>query len=515
MARPSTKLAESLGVLSALQEQGFFAIRSGDLTRTHRERLLKSGFLHEVMKGWYIPARPEEAAGQTTTWYAAFWHFCATYLHRRKGHDWCLSAEQSIALHVGNWTVPQQLVVRAAKARNHITNLPHDTALLDVRATLPDEADVVEVEGLRLYTLPAALVACAPGCFVRHPIDLRAALGMIQDASEVLGRLLDHGHSTIAGRLVGAFRNIGRTRIADDIAAAMGAAGYVVREHDPFDDQQLPLSPARPLPPVVTRIRLLWRAMRSMVVERFARPPRRRMVAADYLQQIEEAYVADAYHSLSIEGYQVSEALIARVAGGRWNPDDSAVDRDQRNALAARGYWQAYQAVRGSVARVLQGDDPGAVAEQDHRAWYRELFAPSVTAGLLTAGDLAGYRDGPVYLRGSMHVPPRCEAVRDAMPALFDLLAEETEPAVRAVLGHFLFVYIHPYPDGNGRMGRFLMNVMLAAGGYRWTVIPVQERGGYLAALEAASVRQDIAPFTRFLDRLVAHGGAAHEPRRR
>jgi len=41
---------------------------------------------------------------------------------------------------------------------------------------------------------------------------------------------------------------------------------------------------------------------------------------------------------------------------------------------------------------------------------------------------------------------------------------------VRAVLGHWLFGYIHPYPDGNGRMARFLMNVVLASGGYSWTI---------------------------------------------
>jgi Fic family protein len=43
--------------------------------------------------------------------------------------------------------------------------------------------------------------------------------------------------------------------------------------------------------------------------------------------------------------------------------------------------------------------------------------------------------------------------VRDCMPAFFDLLKEEPEPSVRVVLGHFVFVYIHPYMDGNGRMG--------------------------------------------------------------
>jgi Fic family protein len=60
--------------------------------------------------------------------------------------------------------------------------------------------------------------------------------------------------------------------------------------------------------------------------------------------------------------------------------------------------------------------------------------------------------------------------------------------------------------DGNGRMGRFLMNVMLAGGGFPWTVIPVEERNTYMAALEEASVRQNIAPFTRLLTRLVDAG---------
>jgi Fic family protein len=70
---------------------------------------------------------------------------------------------------------------------------------------------------------------------------------------------------------------------------------------------------------------------------------------------------------------------------------------------------------------------------------------------------------------------------------------------VRAVLGHWLFGYIHPYPDGNGRVARFLMNAMLASGGYPWTVVRVEDRAAYLAALDRASIDGDIAPFANFI----------------
>jgi len=151
------------------------------------------------------------------------------------------------------------------------------------------------------------------------------------------------------------------------------------------------------------------------------------------------------------------------------------------------------------VERVLAGENAGAVADRVHPEWYRELFGPSVTAGILQPADLAGYRNGPVFIRRSLHVPPPKEAVSDLMPEFFQLLANEPEPAVRVVLGHFFFVYTHPYYDGNGRMGRFLMNLMIASGGWRWTLVTVDTRDQYMAALERASVHQEIEPFTRYL----------------
>jgi Fic family protein len=117
----------------------------------------------------------------------------------------------------------------------------------------------------------------------------------------------------------------------------------------------------------------------------------------------------------------------------------------------------------------------------------------------LKARDLAGYRGHQVYIKNAAHVPPPVDAVRDMMPTLFELLAAEPQACVRAVLGHFVFVFTHPYPDGNGRMGRFLMNAMLASGGYPWTVIELERRSDYMTALDEASARGNIVPFAAFV----------------
>jgi hypothetical protein len=503
MASPSEKLAESLEALRALQDKGTIAIQASSLTRTHRERLIKHGFLQEVIKGWYIPSRQDETPGESTAWHASFWNFCSAYLNKRFGDRWCLSPEQSLSLHTGNWTVPQQLLVRSPKGNNKITHLPHKTALLDARYAMPNKKEIEIINGLRVFSLASALTTSSPRFFTQNPIDARTALTLVRDASDVLTLLLTGGHSTIAGRLAGAFRNINRNRIADEILKTMSAAGYDVRETDPFQDVPTLNFSNRGQSPYVNRISMLWQEMREVIIQHFPKAPDHPININAYLKQVEETYVTDAYHSLSIEGYRVSPELIQRVRSGKWNPENNKNDKEHTAALAARGYWQAFKAVEKSMRKALKGTNPGKIFDEDHRDWYREMFAPCVTAGILKPADLAGYRNSPVYIRRSMHVPPNPDAVRDLMPAFCDLLYKETNAAVRVVLGHYVFVYIHPYMDGNGRIGRFLMNVMLAAGSYPWIVIPVEQRTQYMSALEEASVRQNIKPFSKFLANLV------------
>ncbi len=174
----------------------------------------------------------------------------------------------------------------------------------------------------------------------------------MRDVSGLNAKLLEGGRSTIAGRLAGAFRNGGRNQLADEIVKTMTAASYDVRETDPFQERPTLNLSTRERSPYVNRIRILWDKMRDPVLEYFPKAPGLPKKSSAYLKGVEEVYVTDAYHSLSIEGYRVSPELIERVRGGNWNPEANQRDWEHTNAMAARGYWQTFQVVKTSIGRV-------------------------------------------------------------------------------------------------------------------------------------------------------------------
>ena len=500
MALPSEKLAQSLAVLRQVQEtKKSTVIKSSDITRTHLERLTDNGFLMKVLNGWYIQSDPGSRSGDTTAWFISYWSFIDEYVREKLGDNWCLSPEISLDIQTGNWTVLPQLIVRSPKCSNTTVNLLFGCSIFFLKAECASDIVKENRYGLNVYGIPEALAMSSPILFQRNAITARTALASVRDSSDVLPFLLDKGRSSRAGRLVGAFNNVQMTSIADDIKDTMTRLGYDIREDDPFTEQQEFI---REQSPYATRIRLMWQSMRDVIIT--TKPVISETITTEsYLKDVEDRYKLDAYHSLSIEGYKVSEELIEKVRSGNWNPDSSSSDRNDKAALAARGYWQAFQEVKKSIRTILGGSNAGAVVEKDHRRWYQEMFAPSVMAGIIKVSDIAGYRSNQVYIRNSKHTPLNPEAVRDAMPVLFDLLKNETDAWVRAVLGHFIFTFIHPYMDGNGRMGRFLMNAMLASGGYRWTIISKDIRDDYMAALEKASVDGDISEFATLLSSIV------------
>lgn len=505
MATPREKFVEALKILKELQDKGIVAIYTDDIpSKTYRAILVKNGFLKEITKGWYIAANPAEKDSETTSWYNSFWEFCARFLDHKYGSNWCLSADQSLFMHAGNWTVPPQLFIRSPEGNNNPTPLPHHTSLFNLKAELPAADQIITERGIRMYNLQASLIYSSASVYDKSGIDARTALSLIRDASELLPTLLEKGHTTIGGRLAGAFRNIQRDRIADQIMETMKQAGYDIREEDPFETKLTINLSSRERSPFVNRIKLMWLQMRETIIKDFPSAPGISKNHEEYLKRVDEVYVTDAYHSLSIERYKVTPELIERVSSGQWDNIENEEDRKQKDAMAARGYYQAFQEVKETIIRILEGANPGLQSDKDHQKWYRELFDPSVSAGILKPSDLAGYRSNQVYIGNSKHVPLSVDAMRDTIPILFEILENEPEASVRAILGHFVFVFIHPYMDGNGRMGRFLMNVMLASGGYPWTVIPVEKRAEYMKSLEQASVEQNISAFSKFMTYLMS-----------
>ena len=124
--------------------------------------------------------------------------------------------------------------------------------------------------------------------------------------------------------------------------------------------------------------------------------------------------------------------------------------------------------------------------------WHKELFGE-------TKPDIAGQiRDFEVRIGNSRYIPPPPLEVR---PMLIELLRRtnrnrgKMHPVLQAGLFHLQFENIHPFGDGNGRVGRLAMNVLLAREGFPMLNVLYTRRSAYYRALEQASVRGISRPF--------------------
>jgi Fic family protein len=113
--------------------------------------------------------------------------------------------------------------------------------------------------------------------------------------------------------------------------------------------------------------------------------------------------------------------------------------------------------------------------------------------GLVLGGidSAAGkYREWGVRISGSTFIPPPSREVPGKVAELLDWLRrnpDEYTPVEFAAMFMHHFSQIHPFADGNGRVGRLLMNLVLIRAGYPFiTNISYRDRVRYLKSLQEA-----------------------------
>ncbi len=494
-----TKIASALQrVRDAANQYHGHIVPTADISRHDREILIRTYWLQEITKGWYMLTRPDLAAGDSAAWYANFWDFLRIYLSQNYSKDYCLSAEASLELHTGSTLIPKQIVIIVPKGGT-LLQLPYETSILTYADPKNIPEDRVESNGLQAMPLTYALCKVTPTYFRNNSDNAEIALHSIRAPSDITRVIIENNFQRAAERIIGAYQFIGLNNYAKDIQNALKTIGMEVTPKNPFELNLSVLGGKKHLSSYGARINLIWEKHRDIVFSHFPMPPGLPKQPDEYLNIVDELYEYDAYNSLSIEGYRVTPELIKRVQNNDWNPDLYEHDNQQRNALAARGYFEAYQSVKVTLNQILNGASPGKCVADDLNQWFQHLFAPSARANILSAADLIGYRNGQVYIRNSRHAPPPKEALLDCMDAFYSCLQAEESAAVRAVLGHYVFVFIHPFMDGNGRIARFILNTMLASGGYPWTIIQMKRRKQYIDNLEATHIDNNIEKFTQFI----------------
>ncbi|EFN77678.1 FIC domain-containing protein [Harpegnathos saltator] len=110
------------------------------------------------------------------------------------------------------------------------------------------------------------------------------------------------------------------------------------------------------------------------------------------------------------------------------------------------------------------------------------------------------YRKVQVFV-GS-HVPPSWKAVPKLMVKWCHWMNQHhsnLHPVVLAAIAHFSLVFVHPFVDGNGKISRLFMNLVLAQHGFPPTIIQYGDRSLYYDCLERAEESGDIIPLIRFI----------------
>ena len=210
------------------------------------------------------------------------------------------------------------------------------------------------------------------------------------------------------------------------------------------------------------------------------------------------------YHSNAVEGNALTlgetRSLILHGLTARGKP--------MRDHLDIQGHDQAVK----TIERAVKDEEPltEVFIRNLHRVLLKEPYENAAvtpdgrrSTRRITPGDYKTTPNNVVTSTGEIYhfTPP--EQVKPAMSDLLDWYrareAAGEHPIITAATVHYRFVRIHPFDDGNGRMARLLMNLILIRHGYTVAIVQSDHRERYLQELERADRTEDLAQFIDYI----------------
>ena len=223
------------------------------------------------------------------------------------------------------------------------------------------------------------------------------------------------------------------------------------------------------------------------------------------LARIEQKLRLEAnYNSNAIEGNTLTlgetRSLILHGLTARGKP--------MRDHLDIQGNDSAVLAIEAAVR-----DDQelnGVFIRNLHRVLLKEPYETEAMTPdgkrvrrRISLGDYKSTPNNVVTSTGETYFFTPPEQVKQAMSDLIDWYrAKEREgehPIIMAATFHYRFVRIHPFDDGNGRMARLLMNMILIKHGFTVAMIRQDNREEYLDSLEQADKTEDLTEFISYV----------------
>lgn len=218
------------------------------------------------------------------------------------------------------------------------------------------------------------------------------------------------------------------------------------------------------------------------------------------IRRIEERMQIDfVYNSNKIEGSTLSrgetELVLKGMTVGKKNIPQALAGKEIGHILAAQNHPLAIDLVKkiafNKTYKITEGD-------------IRTLHRMAMNRIIATAGK---YRDhDELAVHGAGFTPPLFYDIPKHMKELVHLInnnADELRPIEHAAQVHYDFAWIHPFEDGNGRIARLLMNLLLVRNDYPFTVIKQVEKPKYLRTLKEMDIEGDFEPFLIFVARSV------------